>query len=339
MTLGTDIQSWYSTSIIKEAILKPDETYRDLVHNEQRFINKIRDFINQNAKVKYIHPDINIISSQDSTNEYFLFDLPIVDPSSDKRVIVAVIFKFKEKLFSRKIISVPVFRIVQEFSDKELFEVNAYISLIPYVLFNSRMAGFIRVNNIKTLMNDLITMHNDESFTDNWEWAIDLENDEEEKDEYLENIKFLHEKYVDFEDKELFQSLGVMSMVHSLFLGSVFSMMAKFNCVNKTKSEKLKTEFLNNIFAHCYVSAMFLGIEKPWSESIDDKIYFIEIRKFINVLVYITYQSLQQYISVLPKGNINGLVEMSYEMYGSIRNMIENSYWYGSQYILKKKYP
>lgn len=96
----------------------------------------------------------------------------------------------------------------------------------------------------------------------------------------------------------------------------------------------MKEEF-NDIISQCNLSAMNLGLEHPWNETIGSMEYYFEIMKLLNVLIYAPYKALQQAIEMLPKGNVSGLVEMSFEMFESIRTMIENSYLLGSDYAQK----
>jgi hypothetical protein len=40
---------------------------------------------------------------------------------------------------------------------------------------------------------------------------------------------------------------------------------------------------------------------------------------------------------MLPRGNLKGNVELSYDVLGSIRQIIEWSYWYGSEFRINER--
>jgi hypothetical protein len=337
MTLATDIQSWYANYIIKDLIVKSKETYDFLNHNKGDFLNKIKIEIDTNAKQKYFHPEIQILSIKNKSNEYFLFDLPIVDKDTDKHIIVVAIFRFKEKLFSRELVSIPVFKLVQEFFDKNLYEVNSYISLLPYVLFNIKNLGFIQYEGLNPLINDLMTLYEDEVFSSRWNWHADPQNEDDIEDAYIEKFEDLHTKYRDFEDEKLFKEIGLLVGFHSLIISSVFSMLSKFNVISKDQSESAKTDFLKTVLTNGHVTALFLGLEYPWIQSDYSNKYYIDIRRIINALVYFIYVSIQKYLEMLPRGNLKGNVELSYDVLGSIRQIIEWSYWYGSEFRINER--
>lgn len=214
-----------------------------------------------------------------------------------------------------------------------MYEVNSYISLPGYVVFNSINLGFIFVDNLHTLADDFVSMFEHERISSRWLWYSDPKGEEDQTTEIFKKTQVLHSKYKDFENEKLFKDINYLVGFHSIFLNSVFSILTQYKIITPEKCESKKKDFLR-IFSNCYVSALFLGLDKPWKQPSEDVNYYLEIRKIINVLIYISYKAIQENIEILPKGNINGLVELSLDVFNSIRQIIEWTYWYGSEFAI-----
>jgi hypothetical protein len=182
-----------------------------------------------------------------------------------------------------------------------------------------------------------MTLYEDEVFSSRWNWHADPKNEDDIEDAYIEKFEDLHTKYRDFEDEKLFKEIGLLVGFHSLIINSVFSMLTKFNVISKDQSESAKTDFLKTVLTNGHVTALFLGLEYPWIQSDYSNKYYIDIRRIINALVYFIYVSIQKYLEMLPRGNLKGNVELSYDVLGSIRQIIEWSYWYGSEFRINER--
>lgn len=335
MSLSIDVQSWYSATIIKEILTRPEAAYKLLQSDPKKFITNIKNTIIKDATTSYIHPKVVLNTESINKYEYFIFDIPVVDKSSDKQIFVAAQYHYKERLFKKELISVLIYRIIQEFETINVFEVTGYISLGAQVLLNAKTVGFLKVDSIHQLLESLASLQENEYFTSNWLWHQDIESEEDGRI-YFEKFQGLDRKYIGFEDKALFQEIRTMLAYKSLFISSIFSMFGTFRIADKESCENMKNEFLKVGLANQCIFAMFLGLDQPWDRSIVNQNYYFEIRKLLNFQIYNMYKYLQQYLQMLPKGNIPGLVELSYEAYGIIRSVIEWGYWYGSEFALKK---
>ncbi|HBX87603.1 MAG: hypothetical protein AAGU15_05970 [Anaerolineaceae bacterium] len=331
MIRSNNIQSWYADYLSQEIIVNPKGSYDLLVNRPDKLINKIKESINENAKQQYLHPVIQIHITKTKNNEYYLFDIPAVDKTTEKHVIVIAVFKFKEKLFSRELISATVFKLFQEFNSEHLYEINSGISLLPYVFYNARNVGFVYCDDFRILINDIINLNENEIFTSNWLWHIDFKSNMESEEFFIELCQRLHSKYIDFEDEKLISDVSSIVFLHSLLINTLFYTLTKYKIISEEQCEIIKKDF-NNALSYSCLTALFLGIEKPWTQSGHENEYYFVIRRAISFLSHSLYSSLQKYLNMLPKGNLNGIINLSIDISDSIQETIEWSYWCASEY-------
>ncbi|HZV48034.1 MAG TPA: hypothetical protein VFG06_11910, partial [Thermodesulfovibrionales bacterium] len=194
---------------------------------------------------------------------------------------------------------------------------------------------FLKNHSLDGILEDIVIANESENFSSNWIWTANMESDEEAENECLEKIKYLHRKYEEFEDEELFTQTGVFVTFHSLLIGSVFSMLTKYRVLSKKEGDRKKDEFMKGLLIYSSVSAQFLGLDSPWDTNQSDIEYYLDIRKILNTFIYGAYQEIQVYLERIPKGNIMGNVALSFDVYAAIRQVIEGSYWFASEYKLK----